>query len=84
MMDSLRADYIQQSHSLRLRIIQSIVASLLKARIVKPAETGLPRQWPSSRHVIPGKEHAIMDAVFSVRSVLRLYKKDQLPDAKTN
>jgi hypothetical protein len=55
------------------------VASLLKARIVKPVETVVARQRSNIRHVIAATDaHAIREAVFSVRSVPRLYNEDQL------
>jgi hypothetical protein len=70
------------------------VACLLKARIVKPAETAVAkvgsiktpvaRQWPNSHHMIAATDtHAtieeLLEAVFPVRSVPSLYNEDQLP-----
>jgi hypothetical protein len=59
------------------------VACLLKARIVKPAETAVASEWLSSRHVNADTDtlattEELLEAVFSVRSVPRLYKEDQL------
>jgi hypothetical protein len=55
------------------------VACLLKARIVKQAETAVARERPNIRHVITATDtHSILEAVFSVLSVPRLYKEDQL------
>jgi hypothetical protein len=53
------------------------------ARIVKPAETVCARQWLSSRHVIATTDmHAtieeLLETLFSVRSVPRIYNEDQL------
>jgi hypothetical protein len=67
------------------------VECLLKAIIVKPAETAVANtpvagQWLSSRHVMVATDtHAtieeLLEAVFSVRSLPRLYNEDQLPSA---
>jgi hypothetical protein len=44
------------------------------------ANTPVARQWLSSRHVITATDtHAIMEAVFTVWSVPRLYNEGQLP-----
>jgi hypothetical protein len=70
-----------------------IVACLLTSGIVKPAETAIDRkwladtpigrQWLSSRHVMAATDtHAaieeLLEAVFSVESVLMLYNEDHL------
>jgi hypothetical protein len=55
----------------------------LKARIVKPAETAVARER-LCKNIAPAaiKEHAtmkkVLEAVFSVRSVPRLYKESVL------
>jgi hypothetical protein len=59
------------------------VECLLKDRIVKPAETAVARQWLSRRHVMAATDthvtiEELLEAVFSVRSVPRLYNEDQL------
>jgi hypothetical protein len=51
---------------------------------VKPAERAVARQWLSSRHVkaatdTQAKTKELLEAVFSMRSVPRLYNEDQLP-----
>jgi hypothetical protein len=65
--------------------------TVLKARIVKPAETAaarerlrkrVARQWLGSRHVMAATDaHAtkeeMLEAVFSVRSVPWLYNEEQ-------
>jgi hypothetical protein len=61
---------------------------LLKARIVKPAETALAIQWHSSRCVLAARDtHATIEEVleegFSVRSVPRLYNEDQWPERES-
>jgi hypothetical protein len=75
----------------RRYFLTNIVACLLKARIVKAAETAVAserlckhasndRKWFSSRYMIAATDtHVIMEEIFSVRSVLGLYNKDQLP-----
>jgi hypothetical protein len=70
------------------------VACPLKARIVKPAETAVAidgsvntlvaRQWLSSCHVmaatyIHARIEELLEAVFSVWSIPRLYNEGQLP-----
>jgi hypothetical protein len=65
------------------------VECLLKARVAKSAKIGsantpVCRQWLSSHHVMAATDtHAtiqeLLEAVFSVRSVLRLYNEDKLP-----
>jgi hypothetical protein len=60
------------------------VACLLKARTVKPAETAVARQWLSSHNVMATTDmhttmEELLEAVFAVRSVPKLYNKDQLP-----
>jgi hypothetical protein len=69
------------------------VACLLKATIFKPEETSVARErlckytvtkhWLSSRHVIAATDtHAtieeLLETVFSVWSVPRIYNRDQL------
>jgi hypothetical protein len=57
------------------------VTCLLKARIVKPAETIVARQWLSGSHAKAATQHStvgeLLEAVFSVRSVPSLYNEDQ-------
>jgi hypothetical protein len=53
------------------------VACLMKARIVKPAETTAARQWLSKRHVTTATFtyatiEELLEAVLSVRSAPRL------------
>jgi hypothetical protein len=70
------------------------VAYLLKARTVKLAETAITREWLcntpvareclSSRHMIATTDmhtmiEELLEAVVSVKSMPRLYNKDQLP-----
>jgi hypothetical protein len=73
--------------------LEYIMACLLKARTVKPAEIAITRerlckhavarQWLSSRHMMAATDtHAtieeLLEAVFSVRSLPNLYNEDQL------
>jgi hypothetical protein len=63
-------------------VCNNIVAYLLKARIVEPAETAVDRQWLSERHVTAATftfAIELLEAVFSVRSVPKLYYEDQMP-----
>jgi hypothetical protein len=46
---------------------------------VKNAETAVAREGLSSRHVIAVTTEELLEAVFSVPSVPRLYKEDRLP-----
>jgi hypothetical protein len=60
------------------------MACLLKARIVKPAETAVARQWLSSHNVMATTDmhttmEELLEAAFSVRSMPMLYTEDQLP-----
>jgi hypothetical protein len=65
------------------------VACLLKAITVKPAETAIAREW-LCKHIVPmaKKEHATMEelleVVFSVQSVPRLYKESALSQQFTS
>jgi hypothetical protein len=65
-------------------IEERIVACLLKAKIMKPAKTAVARQWLSIRQVMATTKTSatieeLFEAVFSVRSVPRLYNEDLLP-----
>jgi hypothetical protein len=75
---------IHELKGYRKRQIERVVSSLLRVRIVKPAETPVAKQWLSSRQVLATRDtHSTMkellEVVFSVRPVPRVYNEDQLP-----
>jgi hypothetical protein len=82
------------SYSGREAVRRGIVSYLLKARTVepeeqpllgnRPANTPVARQWLNSRYVMAVTDtyatiEEMLEAVFSVPSVPRLYNNDQLP-----
>jgi hypothetical protein len=49
-----------------------------------PVNTPVARQWPSSHHVIAATDtHAMMEAMFSMRSEPRLYNENRQPLRKS-
>jgi hypothetical protein len=51
------------SYVIRRKSLESIVPYLLKARIVKPTETAVARQWLSNRHVMAATIEELLEAV---------------------
>jgi hypothetical protein len=59
----------------------NFVECLLKARIVKPTETSVARQWLSSHRVVNPTDTIatvgeLLEAVFSMQSIQMLYNKE--------